>query len=212
TGPLSKTLIYESGLRDMGHTDILKRVSKTQNVHMGFLGREFNVLLATAHIPLNKIAQSLTTENLSLALINANHLRKILPTSLARKPIGLLGLNPHAGEAGLIGDEEGQLFPSLLSFARQHKIPVSGPLVPDAAFLKSNWKKYSVFLALYHDQGLIPFKLVHGQQSGVHISVGLPFIRTSVDHGTAKDIFEKNKALPHSMRDALTWAVKLSRL
>ena len=80
---------------------------------------------------------------------------------------------------------------------------------PDAAFFKSNWKKYSSYLALYHDQGLIPFKMVHGQDSGVHITLGLPFIRTSVDHGTAKDIFNKNVANSHSMRDAILLNLKL---
>lgn len=208
TGPLSKTGIRDSGLKDLGHTDILKRISKSKDVHMGFIGKYFNVVLATAHIPLSSVPQKLTLKSLASALWNANQLRKSLSSSHKKLPIGVLGLNPHSGEAGLIGKEELRLFSKLQAFANESRIPMEGPLVPDAAFFKSNWKKYSTFLALYHDQGLIPFKMIHGQDSGVHVTLGIPFIRTSVDHGTAKDIFGKNRANPNSMLDALSWAVK----
>uniref|UniRef100_UPI0039E623D4 4-hydroxythreonine-4-phosphate dehydrogenase PdxA n=1 Tax=Bdellovibrio sp. TaxID=28201 RepID=UPI0039E623D4 len=200
------------GFKDLGHTDILKRLSKTQYVNMGFVGNKFNVVLATAHEPLSQIAKTLNLQVLQEALLNANELRKKLPATQKSKPIGILGLNPHAGERGLIGHEETDLFPKILAFAHKRKIPVEGPLVPDAAFFPNNWKRFSLYLALYHDQGLIPFKMIHGQDSGVHISLGIPFVRTSVDHGTAKDIFGKNKANPQSMIDALRWAIKLARL
>ncbi len=88
---------------------------------------------------------------------------------------------------------------------------IVGPLVPDAAFFKENWDKFSVYVANYHEQGLIPFKMIHGQESGLHITMGLPFVRTSVDHGTAKNIFGRNKANPASMRLAIEWAIQLSR-
>lgn len=211
TGPLSKTEIYRAGLKDMGHTDILKRISKTSNVHMGFLGNEFNVVLTTAHIPVSDVPRVLNAKTLLAGLKSANKLRLGLSTTNSKKPIGLLGLNPHAGEEGLIGQEELKLFSKLRAEADKLKIPLSAPLVPDAAFLKANWKKYSVYLAMYHDQGLIPFKLVHGQDSGVHVSIGLPFVRTSVDHGTAKDIFGKNKAVPFSMRDAIQACIQMAR-
>lgn len=211
TAPLSKTSIKEAGLRDLGHTDILKRISKTKSAHMGFVGDKFNVVLATGHLPLSQVSKHLSFSTVAEALLNANKLRKALPASQMKKPIAILGLNPHAGEQGLIGQEEMLLFTNLYSFSDEHKIPIEGPLVPDAAFFPSNWKKYSVYLALYHDQGLIPFKMVHGQESGVHISLGIPFVRTSVDHGTAKDIFGKNKANPSSMLDAIRWAIKLAR-
>lgn len=212
TGPLSKTSIKEAGFRDMGHTDILKRISNVKTVNMGFVGNKFNVVLATAHIPINKISKSLSFTTLAQALLNANELRLRLPLAQRKKPIGVLGLNPHSGEQGLIGSEELLLFPQLNSFAKENNIPVVGPLVPDAAFFSNNWGRFSVYLALYHDQGLIPFKMIHGQDSGVHISLGIPFVRTSVDHGTAKDIFGMNKANPHSMIDAIRWAIKLARL
>jgi 4-hydroxythreonine-4-phosphate dehydrogenase len=211
TGPISKTEIYRAGLRDMGHTDILKRISKTPDVFMGFIGREFNVLLATAHIPVERISATLKVDTLTKALMAANQLRSMLSSSLRKRPIALLGLNPHAGEAGLIGKEEALVFPALIKFARQKQIPLWGPLVPDAAFQQENWKKSSVYLAMYHDQGLIPFKLVHGQDNGVHVSVGLPFVRTSVDHGTAKDIFAKSRANPASMIDAIQACIRLTK-
>lgn len=210
TAPLSKTGIHAAGLGDMGHTDILKRIGGAPFVHMGFAGDSFNVVLATAHLPLAEVPAKLTAQNLQNALLSANELRSYLPVAKRKKPIGILGLNPHAGENGLIGQEELRLWPGLEAFARRKKIPVQGPLVPDAAFLRQNWNRFSVFLALYHDQGLIPFKCVHGQQSGVHISLGLPFVRTSVDHGTARDIFGQNKAHPHSMIDAIRWGLRLS--
>lgn len=212
TAPLSKTSIKEAGFKDLGHTDILKRLSKAKHVNMGFVGEKFNVVLATAHVPISKISKSLNFTVLAEALKNADGLRKKLPPAQSKKPIGVLGLNPHAGEKGLIGNEELLLFPQLLNFAKENKIPMEGPLVPDAAFFESNWKRYSVYLTLYHDQGLIPFKMIHGQDSGVHISLGIPFVRTSVDHGTAKDIFGKNIANPHSMIDSIRWAIKLARL
>jgi 4-hydroxythreonine-4-phosphate dehydrogenase len=209
TGPISKTEIHKAGLKDMGHTDILKRVSKTPDVYMGFIGERFNVLLATSHIPIAKVAGSLSLEGLAKALRAADSLRTMLPLKQRHKPIGLLGLNPHAGESGLIGSEEADLHVDLIRRARKLKIPVVGPLVPDAAFQEENWKKYSVYLAMYHDQGLIPFKMIHGQENGVHVSVGLPFVRTSVDHGTAKDIFGKNKANAASMIDAIQACLRL---
>ena len=211
TGPLSKTAIIKSGFKDLGHTDILKRVSKVKQVNMGFAGPKFNVVLATGHISLSQVAKKLTFDVFAKALLNADLLRRSLPAAQSKKPIGLLGLNPHAGEQGLIGNEEKLLFPKILAFAKENRIPTSGPLVPDAAFLPQAWNRYSLYLALYHDQGLIPFKMIHGQDSGVHISLGIPFTRTSVDHGTAKDIFGKNRANPNSMSDAIRWAIKLAR-
>lgn len=212
TAPLSKTSIKAAGFKDLGHTDILKRVSKTKNVNMGFVGDKFNVVLGTGHSALKEVPSLMTLKNISSALKNANDLRKTLGRQHSQKPIGVLGLNPHAGEEGLIGKEELKLFPQLKKFATSHGIPLEGPLVPDAAFFKNNWDKYSLYLTLYHDQGLIPFKLVHGQDSGVHITLGIPFVRTSVDHGTAKDIFGKNIANPNSMKDSIIWAIKLARL
>lgn len=211
TAPLSKEIIKSSGVEGIGHTDILKKCSNSTQVNMAFLGTKFNVLLATGHLPLKEVSSAISIKSLCSALIAANRLRSFLPTKISRKPIALLGLNPHAGEGGIIGLEEITIFKSVLKQMNNKKIPVVGPLVPDAAFLQNNWSQFSLFVCPYHDQGLIPFKMIHGRESGVHISVGLPFVRTSVDHGTAKDIFGKNCADPRSMLEALIWAERLFR-
>ncbi len=211
TAPLSKELIRRSGLRGIGHTDILKSEAKAKIVHMAFLGDKFNVLLATGHLPLKSVAKNTTVKSLTAAISAANSVRTRLSPTLARKPLALIGLNPHAGENGLIGNEESLIFAKALRHARKKGLRISGPLVPDAAFLKENWNKFSLFISPYHDQGLIPFKMIHGRDSGIHLSVGLPFIRTSVDHGTAKDIFGKNLANPKSMIEAINWAESLAK-
>ena len=211
TAPISKTSIKAAGLKDIGHTDILKRVSKTDDVFMAFIGEKFNVLLATGHLALDVTADAVSAKTLEKAINSALELRALLPRKDSLKPIALLGLNPHAGEDGLIGLQETKIHTPLVKKLREQKVPVEGPLVPDAAFLPQHWRQYSVYVANYHDQGLIPFKIIHGQETGVHISMGLPFIRTSVDHGTAKNIFGKDRADASSMRLAIEWAVKLAK-
>lgn len=203
TAPMSKTLIQNQGYQYLGHTDILKDISNTKNVFMTFVGDKFSVLLVTAHIPFNKVETALTEELVEKAIC-ASH--DFVIKNNDHRPLAILGLNPHSGENGLIGSyEQSRLLKIIKKLNSDFNI--AGPIVPDAAFLKDNWSKYSLFVSLYHDQGLIPFKLVHGQESGVHISLGLPFLRTSVDHGTAKDIFGLDKANPASMTQAISWAL-----
>ncbi len=201
TAPISKTLIKKSGFSFMGHTGAFRQLCPQATLHMAFVGKKFNVLLATDHIPLESVAKKLNKKIVSDALMAARQLKKLIHSE---KKIGLLGLNPHAGESGLIGRFEAHCCQKLAN-------DVVGPLVPDAAFLKSNWSRYSVYVCLYHDQGLIPFKMIHGQDSGVHVTLGLPFVRTSVDHGTAFDIYNKNLANPASMIDAIRLNLKLTR-
>lgn len=208
TGPLSKTEIIRAGLRDIGHTEILARVSGVKNLFMGFLGSKFCVVLATGHIPLARVPDSLNTSLLRQAIEAGDRLRTILPALKRKLPISVVGLNPHAGESGLMGAHEAW-FQNVITGAS--KFNVHGPLVPDAAFLPENWKKYSVYICPYHDQGLIPFKMAHGFDEGVHITLGLPFVRTSVDHGTAKELVGKSKARHGSMLNALQVAIKLAK-
>ncbi len=210
TAPLSKTLIAQSGFKDLGHTDILARVSGKKNLFMTFLGKHYHVLLASGHLPISQVANSLSPERLELALAAAHRLCSHLKTKSGKPQIALLGLNPHAGEEGLIGVEEKDYFVPLIKKLSAASFPVHGPLIPDAAFTKKNIKKYDFFVAPYHDQGLIPFKMSH-EHSGCHLTMGLPFVRTSVDHGTAKDLFGKNKADSSSMQEALKHAIVLSR-
>lgn len=209
TAPLSKTAICDAGLKDIGHTEILARLSGEKNLFMGFWGQNFCVVLATGHLPLEQALRQLSVKKLGLAIEAANQLRQLLPRARAKRPLALVGINPHAGEEGLIGRQEIAQLKLLKRLAPRFKI--IGPLVPDVAFLPPNWKKHSVYICPYHDQGLIPFKLVHGFNSGVHLTLGLPFVRTSVDHGTAKDIFGKNKAQYGSMKDAILAAIQLCK-
>jgi len=204
TAPLSKELIASLGWKDRGHTEILKRITGVPFIHQSFVGRHFNVVLATAHCPLGEVSQSLTQPVLKSTLTAARKLQEVLPRLQKSKPIALLGLNPHAGENGILGKEELNL---LVPFCKSNKI--IGPLSPDAAFLKKNWSLFSTYIACYHDQGLIPFKMIHGQNSGVQVSIGLSFPRTSVDHGTAKDIFGKNIANANSMLESIKLALRL---
>lgn len=209
TAPLSKTAIQAAGMKDVGHTDILKRVSKADELFMSFIGKKFSVVLVTGHIAVDRVAERLTEKTLEAAIWAAQELKALLPAK-DKRFVAVLGLNPHAGEDGMIGNHEQDIHNRVLERFKGAKIAVAGPLVPDAAFSEENWEKYAVFVANYHDQGLIPYKLIHKRQ-GVHITMGLPFVRTSVDHGTAKEIFGKDKADYHSMLEALKWSVDMCR-
>jgi len=211
TAPLSKTEIKSAGYRAVGHTDILQKICKAKHVFMAFLGNHFSVLLVTGHVALKDVHKHLTLPALRMAVLSALQLRQQLSGASKFRPIALVGVNPHAGEKSIIGSEESTLYKKIFTHLSrgQSSKNICGPLVPDVCFQPTQWHKYSVYVAPYHDQGLIPFKLVHGQESGVHATIGLPFVRTSVDHGTAKDIFGKNVASPKSMTLALHWAIKL---
>lgn len=211
TAPISKVSIADAGLKDIGHTDILKRVSHTKDVYMGFLGSKFSIVLATGHTPLANVSQCLTKDTLEKAILAAFKVRSLLRKKVQRLPIGVLGLNPHAGESGIIGHEEENVHIPVIKKFREKSLSVAGPLIPDTAFFENAYTQYSVFVASYHDQGLIPFKSLHKHDANVHVTLGLPFIRTSVDHGTAKDIFGKNKADPSSMLKAIEFAILLSK-
>ena len=167
---------------------------------MGFVGKDFHVLLATDHIPISSVQRVLEQKKHLSAV--ANGCREFSKLFKSKGDICVLGLNPHAGEKGILGSFEKK-------FYSKKRKGFTVPLSPDAAFLKTNWKKFKFYLAQYHDQGLIPFKMHHGQDNGVHITIGLPFLRTSVDHGTAKEIYNKNRANPASMIQAIQLNIKL---
>jgi len=201
TGPVSKARFKKLDSRFMGHTGLFAALAKTP-VHQGYVGSKLCVVLATDHVPLSRVERSLTKPVLQRAFAGAETLRYLLSPKLRRRPIAALGLNPHAGESGLIGS-----FESRLSLPKG----ILGPLPADTAMTSKTLSRFSVIVAMYHDQGLIPFKLLHGQDSGFQISLGLPFVRTSVDHGTAKDLFGRGRANPGSMVDALRGAMKLTK-
>ena len=204
TGPLSKIQIQKEGSSFKGHTDMLKEMTGCLDLFMCFLGEKFNVVLLTDHQPISKV--KITSEVLDRCIQKTLLFRKKLSVEQKKKPVGVLGLNPHAGEEGILGDEEILIFQSVLK--KYKKTEVLGPLTPDTAFDPNNWRKYSFYICAYHDQGLIPFKMIHSRK-GVHTTLGLPFIRTSVDHGTAKDIFSQGKADSISMKKAIELALTL---
>jgi 4-hydroxythreonine-4-phosphate dehydrogenase len=205
TGPVSKKTFLDAKLGSIGHTPLLQKICGVPAAYMGFLGRHFNVALLTGHIPLTAVESALCEDKVAYALNIMDAWRARLPAPTNSKPLGVLGLNPHCGETGLIGRfEMDQLVQQLEGHAS-----IEGPLVPDSAFARENWNRFSLFVALYHDQGLIPFKMVHGHDGGAHVTIGLPIVRTSVDHGTATEIFGKGLARPESMVDALKWCEKL---
>jgi 4-hydroxythreonine-4-phosphate dehydrogenase len=200
TGPLSKPGIRKAGLKDLGHTEILRRVSKSGELFMSFWGQNFNVVLVTGHLPLAKVPKAWTEARLKrVANLTAQFL-KASQDPRYRRPMAWVGLNPHAGDKGLIGSAERQ-------FELKSSKSFRGPLVPDTAFQSENWDRYSAYLCAYHDQGLIPFKLVHGFDQGVHVTLGLPFLRTSVDHGPAVDLAGTGKAKYGSMKAAIKMAL-----
>ena len=201
TGPLSKTQIKKDGFTAKGHTQILKKISKAPEVFMVFLGKHFNTALLTGHVPLKKVR--VQPDKLDACLRLCARLKKHA-FAAGNKKTAVLGLNPHAGEEGLLGAEEQSLQLCFKKWRRRH---VKGPLTPDTAFMKTNWRRFFIYVCMYHDQALIPFKMIHGRDS-LQLSLGLPFVRTSVSHGTAKDIFGKNKACALSMKKAVMWAVK----
>lgn len=202
TGPLSKPGIQRAGLADVGHTDILRRITKSDELFMSFWGEKFNVVLVTGHIPISKVAKAWSQDRVARAGELTFNLLSALKGAETR-PLAVVALNPHAGDRGLIGHEDAEMKP-------YRSAKYVGPLVPDTAFQPENWSKYSAYLCAYHDQGLIPFKMAHGFDDGVHVTLGLPFLRTSVDHGPAVELFRTGRARHGSMKAALKMALDFS--
>lgn len=212
TAPLSKSGILKAGLKDRGHTDIIRRHFKSQNISMAFLGNHFSVSLVTDHIPLSQVPKKITSKSLEKTIQNTWESFQLLSSSKKKISVGVLGLNPHAGEVARIGQKEDLLIQKVVSRFQKKGLPVFGPLVPDTCFSGNSYKKHSVYIAMYHDQGLIPFKIFHKTHHGIQISLNAPFVRTSVDHGTAKDIFGTSSADPSSMVLAIQTAIKMLSL
>jgi 4-hydroxythreonine-4-phosphate dehydrogenase len=188
-----------AGIDYVGHTDALRDLLGCEAIMM--LGCEkLYVALFTEHIPLREVYQHITTEKIVDFLLR-------LHQSLKRTPIGVLGLNPHAGDHGVLGDEE-HFIEEAIKKANQliGSTIFEGPLVPDVAFTPRSREHYHTFVAMYHDQGLAPLKALYFDE-GINVSLGLPIIRTSVDHGTAFDIAYQNKALILSYINAIKAAI-----
>ena len=202
TAPISKTWAKRAGFAFPGHTEMLAARLGARDVVMLFAGPKLKVALATVHVPLAEVARTLTTAGLrrTIELLAESLVRDF---AIAAPRIGVVGMNPHAGEGGLLGTEDRDVIAPALSPLLPATL--SGPLVPDAAFRDALHGKYDALVAIYHDQGLIPVKLVDFDEA-VNVTLGLPIVRTSPDHGTAYDIAGKGIARAVSMQRALSLA------
>ncbi|MEO7191117.1 MAG: 4-hydroxythreonine-4-phosphate dehydrogenase PdxA [Vicinamibacterales bacterium] len=207
TAPINKAAFAAAGLTWRGHTDLLGHLCQTPDVAMMFWSERLRVVLATVHIPLSQVPTALTAEVL-LKVIDLT--ASSLPGFGVESPrIGVAGLNPHAGEDGLLGKEEEIVMAPAIAQAREKGIAVSGPFPADTLFVRAVRGEFDVVVAAYHDQGLVPVKLLAFGRS-VNVTLGLPIVRTSVDHGTAFDIARKDVADEGSLVEAILLAVKLS--
>ncbi|HEX3984496.1 MAG TPA: 4-hydroxythreonine-4-phosphate dehydrogenase PdxA [Acidisoma sp.] len=207
TAPISKQAMHEAGIDYPGHTEILAERAGTADYAMMLANREIRVLLVSIHVPLSEAVRLVTPEN-ELRAIRLAH-RAGLQYGISHPRIGVAGLNPHAGEGGMFGHEDDAIIAPAVAEARREGIAVSGPLSGDTIFMRARMGEFDVVVAQYHDQGLIPVKYL-GLDEGVNITVGLPFVRTSVDHGTAFEIAGKGIASAASLRAAVAQAAAMS--
>ncbi|MDR4482390.1 MAG: 4-hydroxythreonine-4-phosphate dehydrogenase PdxA [Nitrospirales bacterium] len=208
TAPINKHAIQLAGHTYPGHTEMLADLTNAKESGMMIVGGPLKILFATTHLALRDVPKVLTSTTILRAIRLAH--QGLTRVFRIRKPrIGVAGLNPHAGENGLFGDEEGRLIRPAIRQAKKQGIACTGPHPADTLFGKAVRGSFDGIVALYHDQGLIPLKTVAFGHC-VNITVGLPIIRTSVDHGTAYDIAGQGKADPTSLVEALTMAAKLA--
>jgi 4-hydroxythreonine-4-phosphate dehydrogenase len=208
TAPVNKEAFRLAGLQWTGHTDLLAHLTGSSHVAMMFYSDTLRVVLATVHIPLAEVPRALTQASLDATI--ALTARELPRFGIARPRIAVAGLNPHAGEHGLFGTEEDTAIRPAIEACRARGIDVSGPYPGDTVFVRAVRGEFDVVIACYHDQGLIPVKLVAFGQA-VNVTLGLPIIRTSVDHGTAFDIAGKGMADPESMVAAVLLAARLAQ-
>jgi len=209
TAPISKKALHDAGYPYPGHTEMLAALTATPRCHMMLAGDRLKVMLATIHCPLKEVAARLRREEI-LASIRACDAALRADFAMAHPRLAVAALNPHAGEDGLFGDEEARLIAPAIADARREKIDVHGPLPPDTVFHSAASGRYDAVICMYHDQGLIPFKLLHFAD-GVNVTCGLPIVRTSVDHGTAYDIAGTGQASHQSLAAAVAMAAAIAR-
>ena len=213
TAPVNKEAIMRSGQPFIGQTEFLSQLAGIPRPVMMLLGQDergrwLRVALATTHLPLKLVAAQLTAEHVQLAIERAAQACRDL--GLSHQRVAVCGLNPHAGEGGEFGDEEIKMIRPVVEAANARGFDVIGPLPADTLFYYAYRGDYDAVVAMYHDQGLAPLKMV-AFEKGINWTLGLPFIRTSPDHGTAYDIAGKGKADPSSMRAAIQLAKQLAR-
>ena len=208
TAPINKEAFAASGLPWKGHTDLLKHLTGAGHAVMMFHSDILRVVLATVHIPLEKVSRALTGDLLDEVIgVTAAELPRF---GYPSPRIAIAGLNPHAGEHGLLGTEDDRVLRPAVERARQQSLDVSGPFPADTLFRRAMKGEFDVVIACYHDQGLIPVKMAAFGKA-VNVTLGLPIVRTSVDHGTAFDIAGQGIADPGSMIEAVKLAARLAK-
>ncbi|WP_408595918.1 4-hydroxythreonine-4-phosphate dehydrogenase PdxA [Limnohabitans sp.] len=220
TAPLHKEALSAAGVPFPGHTEMLQACAAAHvgvpvaqmPVRMMLANRELRTVLVSIHVPLRQAIEAVTVENI-LQTLRITHAAELAATGRAPH-MGVAGLNPHAGEGGLLGREELDIIVPALQQARAEGLQVSGPFAPDTVFMRARAKdgspgEFDVVIAMYHDQGLIPVKYL-GVEQGVNVTLGLPLVRTSPDHGTAFDLAGTGRADPSSLLEALAMARRLS--
>ncbi len=204
TGPINKKNIQSESFQFPGHTEYLAKYSNVDEALMLMCCDVLRVGVVTGHVPLQEVSARITKEAV-LRKIEAIHKSLKLDFSIEKPRIAVLGLNPHAGDDGLLGSEEKDFIIPAINEARNQGMFAMGPYAADGFFAGSNWKNFDAVLAMYHDQGLVPFKNIAGDE-GVNFTAGLPIVRTSPAHGTAYDIAGKNQASENSLRQAFYMA------
>ncbi len=208
TAPINKLAFARAGLPWKGHTDLLAHLCGGSKVAMLFHAPQLKVVLITVHVPLREVPALLTRELVADTIrLTAASLPQF---GIARPRLALAGLNPHAGESGLLGSEDDEVLAPAVAAARAEGIDIAGPLPADTVFVRASRGEFDCVLACYHDQGLIPVKLLAFGQA-VNVTIGLPIIRTSVDHGTAFDIAGQGVADAGSMIAAVKLAAQMVR-
>ncbi|MEK6729017.1 MAG: 4-hydroxythreonine-4-phosphate dehydrogenase PdxA [Planctomycetota bacterium] len=208
TAPICKEAIHAAGYGYPGHTEILKTFSGGKRVVMLMAGGKLRVAFVTTHVALREVPQLITIEDVfeTITITNDN-LKRFF--GLEKPRIAVCGLNPHAGEEGIFGSEEKKIITPAIEMAQENGVQCIGPVSADTIFFKAMKGGHDAVVAIYHDQGAIPLKL-HAFETGVNITLGIPFARTSPDHGTAYDIAGKGVADPRSMMEAIKTAVRMA--
>jgi 4-hydroxythreonine-4-phosphate dehydrogenase len=207
TAPITKESLHAAGVPYPGHTELLADLAGVERVAMMLANEQLRVVLVSVHVPLREALELLSVEaELATIRLAANGVKAF---GIEQPRVAVAGLNPHASENGMFGDEEAQVIAPAVAQAVAEGIDASGPWPPDTVYMHARAGRFDVVVSQYHDQGLIPVKYL-GVDEGVNITLGLPFVRTSVDHGTAFDIAGMGKADPSSLQVALRYADRLT--
>ena len=207
TAPICKEGLHKAGMNIPGHTEYLAELTGTKNYGMMLMGGGLRVMLVTRHLPLAEVPAALTRKTIRQHIELTGEALKLF--GIRNGKIGVCGLNPHAGDGGVLGREEIELINPAARAARKRGYNVSDAVPADTVFYEARRGDYDAVVAMYHDQGLGPLKMA-GFDEGVNITLGLPIIRTSPDHGTAFDIAGRNTASPKSMKNAISLAIEMA--